>query len=95
MNDLDQYAGVNTKGTPEQALEFASSPRGNLILSQALYYGIKALEAVEPEYLQEKSNIADMKFLQNAFPFPPELFDNIAIAALRDEPISFDKPESE
>jgi len=94
MNDLDQYAGVTTKPTTEQALKFASSIRGNLILSQALYYGIRALEAIEPEYMQEKSNIADMKFLQNAFQFPPELFDNIAIAAMRGELISFDKPES-
>jgi hypothetical protein len=75
MDNPDQYAGVTTRPTPEEALEFASSPRGSLILSQALYYGIKALEAVKPEHLQEKSNIADMKFLQNAFVFPPELFD--------------------
>lgn len=90
MNDQNQYAGVNTKGTPEQALEFAGSPRGNLILSQALYYGIKALEAVEPEFMQEKSNIADMRYLQNAFTIPPELFDNVAMAAMRDELIRFD-----
>jgi hypothetical protein len=90
MDNPDQYAGINTKGTPEQALEFAGSPRGNLILSQALYYGIKALEAVEPEYMQEKSNIADMRFLQNAFVIPPEMFDNVAMAAMRDELIRFD-----
>ena len=81
MDNPDQYAGINTKGTPEQALEFAGSPRGNLILSQALYYAIKALKAVEPEYLQEKSNIADMEYLQNAFVFPPEMFDASLIAA--------------
>ena len=90
MSNPDQYAGTNTKATPEEALEFASSPRGSLILSQALYYAIKALEAVKPEYMQEKSNIADMRFLQNAFVFPPELFDNVAIAAMRDEHIRFD-----
>lgn len=88
MDNPDQYAGINTKGTPEQALEFAGSPRGNLILSQALYYGIKALEAVEPEYLQEKSNIADMRFLQNACVFPPEMFDASLIAAQLDELVS-------
>lgn len=88
MDNPDQYAGINTKGTPEQALEFTGSPRGNLILSQALYYGIKALEAVEPEYLQEKSNIADMRFLQNAFVFPPEMFDASLIAAQLDELVS-------
>ena len=51
---------------------------------------IKALEAVEPEYMQEKSNIADMRFLQNAFVIPPEMFDNVAMAAMRDELIRFD-----
>ena len=75
MDNPDQCADANAKPTPEQAAEFANSPRGNFILSQALYYGIEALEAVKPEYMQEKSNISDMKFLQNAFPFPPELFD--------------------
>ena len=59
----------------EIARKFASSIRGQFILSQALYYGIKALESVKPEYMQEKSNIADMKLLQHAFQFPPELFD--------------------
>jgi len=80
MDNPDQYAGVTVRPTPEEALAFASSPRGNLILSQALYYAIKALKAVEPEYLQEKSNIADMEYLQNAFVFPPELFDASLIA---------------
>ena len=60
----------------EQAKALAGNIRGHLILSQALYYGIKALESVKPEYLQEKSNIADMKLLQHLFSFPPEVFDN-------------------
>ncbi len=60
----------------EQAKALAGSIRGHFILSQALYYGIKALESVKPEYLQEKSNIADMKLLQNVFSFPPEVFDD-------------------
>lgn len=90
MDNPDQYAGVTVRPTPEEALEFAGSVRGNLILSQALYYGIKALEAVEPEFMQEKSNIADMRYLQNAFTIPPEMFDNVAMAAMRDELIRFD-----
>jgi len=40
--------------------------------------------------MQEKSNIADMRFLQNAFVIPPEMFDNVAMAAMRDELIRFD-----
>ena len=88
MGNPDQYAGVKNTSTPEEALAFASSPRGNLILSQALYYAIKALKAVEPEYLQEKSNIADMEYLQNGFVFPPEMFDASLIAGQLDELVS-------
>ena len=47
-----------------EAVEFAMSLRGQYILSQALHYGIEALNAVEPESMQERSNIADMEFLQ-------------------------------
>ena len=57
------------------ATDFSQSMRGKFIIAQALYYGIKALESVKPEYLQEKSNIADMKHLQHAYPFPTEFFD--------------------
>jgi len=48
----------------EEAVEFAMSFRGQYILSQALHYGIEALKAVEPESMQERSNIADMEFLR-------------------------------
>ena len=47
------------------AVAFLSSVRGKYIMGQALHYGIKALEAVEPEVMQERSNIADMKFLMD------------------------------
>ena len=43
-------------------LKFLGSPRGQYIVGQALAIAVKELEKVEPE-LQEKSNIADMKFL--------------------------------
>tara|TARA_R100000963_G_scaffold12998_1_gene9396 strand:- start:498 stop:725 length:228 start_codon:yes stop_codon:yes gene_type:complete len=43
--------------------------RGQLIIGQALHYGLKALRAVEPEVMQEKSNIADMQLLmEELFP---------------------------
>ena len=56
-----------------QILRFANGMRGQYILSQALYYGIKSLKEVEPPY-QEQSNIADMEFLQGIYPMftPPE-----------------------
>ena len=56
-------------------MEFLASLRGQLIMAQALYVAIDTLEKVEPEYMQEKSNIADMKYLQETvFTFPTEAF---------------------
>lgn len=46
----------------KDVLKFLGSPRGQYIVGQALAIAVKELEKVEPE-LQEKSNIADMKFL--------------------------------
>ena len=55
--------------TPEQIQETVNGIRGQYLLSQALHYAIEALEAVEPEELQEKSNIEDMKYIyMYAFP---------------------------
>lgn len=48
----------------EDAKKFASSIRGQYIVSQALAIAIDQLEEVDPP-MQEKSNIADMKFLRN------------------------------
>ena len=45
-----------------QALEFKDSPRGTLIMAQALYCGIKYLEQTEG-VMREVSNIADMQYL--------------------------------
>ena len=60
-----------------QGIEFLTSIRGRYIIAQALYYGVKALESVEPEVYQEKSNIEDMKFLQETvFTFPSFVFDH-------------------
>lgn len=55
---------TDMENTQEAAAEFASSMRGQLIVSQALHYGIKALEQVEPK-LREESNLNDMKYLYN------------------------------
>lgn len=53
------------------AWELLNSPRGTYIMSQALHYAIKALKAVEPEIMQERSNIEDMEMLREAyFNFP-------------------------
>ena len=59
-----------------EGIEFLVSMRGKYIIAQALYYGIKALESVEPEIMQEKSNIEDMKFLQETvFTIPTFVFE--------------------
>ena len=47
---------------PSDALKFLGTPRGQYIVGQALAVAVKEMEKVEPA-LQEKSNIADMKFL--------------------------------
>ena len=52
----------------ENAVEFASSIRGQYILSQALCLAIEKLNET-PEPMQETSNISDMKYLlDNIFP---------------------------
>tara|TARA_Y100000758_G_C15847755_1_gene348101 strand:+ start:128 stop:433 length:306 start_codon:yes stop_codon:yes gene_type:complete len=61
-----------------EAMELFASHRGTYIVAQALYLGIKALESVEPEHLQEKSNITDMKMLKELFPIPDMVFEPLA-----------------
>ena len=64
----------------EDGMKFLASLRGQLIVAQALYVAIDTLEKVEPEYMQEKSNIADMKFLQETvFTFPVEAFKPVEV----------------
>ena len=59
-----------------EPIDFLISGRGRLIMAQALYHGIKALESVEPEIMQEKSNIEDMRYLRdNLFNYPDLMFD--------------------
>ena len=59
----------------EKAVNFANSMRGQLIMAQALDKAIEVMKAVQPEYLQEKSNIADMEHIrENLFSsFPPAI----------------------
>jgi hypothetical protein len=64
----------------EDGMKFLASLRGQLIMAQALYVAIDAMEKVEPEYMREESNIADMKFLQeNVFTFPVEAFKPVEV----------------
>ena len=69
----------------ELAHQILNSPRGGLIVNQAFHYGIKALESVEPSYLKEESNIADMKLLRKEIfnQFPAEIFEPIQIRVLK------------
>ena len=47
-----------------EAQVFAEGLRGGYIISQALFYGIRELEKIDPP-LQEVSNLADMRFLRD------------------------------
>ena len=49
----------------DQARDFASSIRGQLIISQALCVAIDTMNKVEPEHRREESNISDMEFLRD------------------------------
>lgn len=71
-NHDEKVEGTNL----EKAGDFMSSERGRYILSQALHFGIKALKEVQPDVMQEKSNIADMEYLRETiFNVPSFLFD--------------------
>lgn len=61
-----------------EAMQLFATHRGTYIVAQALFLGIKALESVQPEQLQEKSNIADMKMLQQLFPIPDMVFEPLS-----------------
>ena len=57
-----------------RALDFLASPRGRYVVAQALYHGIRTLKQVEPDVMQEKSNIDDMEYLRETLFNFPELF---------------------
>jgi len=49
----------------DQAKDFATSMRGQYILSQALCLAIEKMNEVEPEHMRETSNISDMEYLRD------------------------------
>ena len=49
----------------DQAKDFATSMRGQYILSQALCLAIEKMKEVEPEHMRETSNISDMEYLRD------------------------------
>ena len=57
----------------DDGIKFANSARGQYIIAQALYIASKALGEVQPPVMQEKSNIADMKYIMESLysPFLP------------------------
>ena len=65
----------------QHAKRLLSSTRGILIVCQAFHHAIKALESVEPDILQEKSNIKDMKLLRKHIfnQFPADVFEPISV----------------
>ena len=70
-----EIASEQEENNNDNALNFLSSFRGRYIVGQALYYAIQVMESVEPEYMQEKSNNSDMRYLKNElFNFPDEMF---------------------
>jgi len=70
----------------KKALEFYVSPRGQYIMAQALYYAIRAMKSVEPEVMQEKSNIADMEYIREHLfsTFPDMIFQTQSLAGSKD-----------
>jgi hypothetical protein len=70
----------------KKALEFYVSARGQYIVAQALYYGIRTMKSVEPEVMQEKSNIADMEYIREHLfgTFPDMLFQTQSLAGSKD-----------
>ena len=64
----------------KKAVDFLGTMRGRYIMAQALYHGIKTLSSVQPDVMQEKSNIADMQYLKEAlFNLPDEIFEPMEI----------------
>jgi hypothetical protein len=68
----------NAVNAQDKALEFLFSMRGRYIVSQALYHALKILGDVQPEVMQEKSNMGDMQYLRDTlFDFPDFAFEPI------------------
>ena len=69
-----------------RAMKFYISPRGQYIMAQALYYAIRTMKSVEPEIMQEKSNIADMEYIREHLfsTFPDMIFQTQSLAGSKD-----------
>jgi len=66
--------------------EFYDGERGQYIMAQALYYAIRTMKSVEPEIMQEKSNIADMEYIREHLfsTFPDMIFQTQSPAGSKD-----------
>lgn len=67
MAKPENWESMNDDERREVARTLLQSIRGRYILSQALHYAIRDLKRVEPDYMQEKSNIEDMEILQEVY----------------------------
>ena len=71
-----------SKESRTRAIELLATPRGGYIVAQALYHGIKVLEAVDTPH-RELSNIADMRLMQELFAFPDVAVESVDIETLK------------
>ena len=63
----------------KETQEFVDSPRGRLLMAQALYLGIRKLSECE-SIMREESNIADMNYILHVmYPNMEQLFDQVYI----------------
>jgi hypothetical protein len=76
--DTMQRSLHNPETSHDKAIEFLCSTRGKYIVSQALYHALKVLGDVQPEVMQEKSNMDDMQYLREMlFDFPGFVFEPV------------------
>ena len=62
MSDFNNLIMTDYIQEKKDAIEFRDSPRGQYIMAQALYLGVKALHLYSEPYT-EVSNAMDMKYL--------------------------------
>lgn len=77
-NNKTEEEQWNKEVNRERAVALFQSFRGKYIIGQALFVAIEAMEAVEPDYMREVSNISDMRFLMEIL-FP--MYSMVAVAA--------------
>lgn len=74
MNKQEQ---IDKLKTAEERYTFSIGPRGQYIISQALYLGIQRLKEVEPAHMREESNIKDMEYLAELYPLYFDIADSL------------------